>query len=179
MIVCKRKFDGRVKSEWEGERIHLADLYLSASPPPVEGWIAVLHHPARHRKFVKGVIAYADPIFIHYLNTVEPLTVLVQYTFEGEFVEAKCDAALPAILDGEVIEFIDLDLDVIVQADFSTHVRDELTFAQNREIMNYPEEVVAQAARGIRLAKTLIELRSFPFDVLDLFKVNLLNNEKK
>jgi hypothetical protein len=153
-VVRKRKFDGSVKSEWEGDLLSLL----------IEQWLVVLHHPERHRKVTGEIVKYAGPLFLHCFSIIEPLTVLIEYDRHGWFRGAKCDAALPATQVDNVIEFVDLDLDVIVKSDLSCSVRDETVFAQNRETMDYPETVVQSACRGILLAQALVTSRQFPFD---------------
>ncbi|MBA3532458.1 MAG: DUF402 domain-containing protein [Ardenticatenales bacterium] len=154
LIVRKRKFDGHIKSEWESDKL----------PSLVEDWLVVLHHPERHRKSTGGIIESESLLFLHCFSTVQPLVVLLEYDLCGRFRGAKCDAALPATVEGQVIDFIDLDLDVIVEPDLSSFVRDEDTFARNRERMGYPEVVVQQARAGIALAQTLVASRRFPFE---------------
>lgn len=153
-VVRKRKFDGSVKSEGEGDLLFLL----------VEEWLVVLHHPERHRKVTGGTVKYAESLFLHCFSIIDPLTVLIEYDRHGWFRGAKCDAALPATQADNVIEFVDLDLDVIVKSDLSCSVRDERVFAQNRETMGYPETVVQSAGRGILLAQALVTSRQFPFD---------------
>lgn len=154
VVVRKRKYDGRVKSEWEGE------LLVSAEPD----WLIVCHHPERHRKQRNGEALQADRLFIHCFHTVEPLAVLLQYDAQGQFEEAKCDAALPSTLDGQVVQFLDLDLDLVVSAELKIQLKDEDIFALHAKQMAYPGDVIEQAWRGIELAQSLVEARSFPFD---------------
>ncbi len=154
VIVRKRKYDGSVKSEWEGELL----------PSPAKEWLVVLHHPKRHRKFQDGAVEMSEPFFLHCFNTEEPLTVLLEYNTAGAFTGAKCDAALPAKCAGDVVEFHDLDLDLIVEPEFTYFVRDRETFDRNRERMCYPARVVGLANQGIELAHTLLSSRQFPFD---------------
>ena len=155
VTVRKLKFDGSVKSEWEGElTTHSAD----------PNWLVVIHDPEHHKKFEDGGQVRADQLFVHCLNCSEPLTVLIAFDIAGQFEEAKCDAAFPAEWNGGVISFVDLDLDVIVAADYSYYVRDHETFEENRVVMGYSAEAIAQAQRGIELAMKLIADREFPFN---------------
>lgn len=101
---------------------------------------------------------------MHCFNTVQPLVVLFEYDLDGWFRAAKCDAALPATFNGPVIEFVDLDLDVLVEHDLSCSVRDEETFARNLKLMAYPAAVVQQAYAGIALAQAPVASRHIPFD---------------
>ncbi|MEM7533133.1 MAG: hypothetical protein AAF639_13215 [Chloroflexota bacterium] len=159
-IVRKLKFDGTIKSEWEG--ILLPDL--------MDDWVVVLHHPDYHHKYVDDTILQADQYFVHChgLTLENPLTVLLQYDQTGRFLEAKCDAALPTHNNSYHIVFVDLDLDLIVDMDetgsLSYTLRDEDDFEHNCIHMDYPDGVVELAYRGISLARKLVETRQFPFD---------------
>lgn len=153
ILVRKRKYDGRIKSEWEGTLL----------PASGDAWLVVLHHPDQHRKRDDTQWERQSPLFLHCLNTAAPLTVLLEYALDGRFRGAKCDAALPAVRDGAEIEFVDLDLDVIVERDLTRRVRDQSTFKRNRKRLGYPESVVAQAEAGIALAHELLATRQFPF----------------
>ena len=154
VTVRKRKFDNTIKSEWEGEimPVHFPD------------WLFVLHHPERHLKFSQEGVVRSKRFFLHGFNLNQPLTVLFEYSTKGEFREAKCDAALPATRKGNLIEFTDLDLDLIVKPDFSFYQRDEDQFAKNRKKMKYSKTVVAQARRGMMMAEVLVKTRRFPFN---------------
>lgn len=153
-VVRKWKYDGTRKYAWEGDLL----------PDRWPGWRLMVHRPGRHLKFNQTDVAETWPLFVHCFGLIRPLSVLLQYGLDGAFAAAKCDAALPATLTGRKIDFVDLDLDVIVAADLSWHVRDEAVFAQNAERMGYGETAVAQARRGIALAQALVSARAFPFD---------------
>mgnify|MGYP001121368540 CR=1 FL=1 len=163
-LVNKWKVDGTLKSAWEGDLL----------PDRWSGWRLVVHRPGRHLKFTQTDVAETRPLFVHCFGLIRPLTVLLQYSPDGSFQEAKCDAALPATLAGRKIDFVDLDLDVIVAADLSYYVRDEDVFARNAEQMGYGETAVAQARAGIALAQALVSSRRFPFDDLLVPRINLV-----
>ena len=154
VLVRKLKYDGSVRSEWEGELLAVE----------ADEWLVVLHHPERHQKWQHGERARADILMVHCLNAVRPITILLGFDANGHFNEAKCDAALPAIHNEQLIKFVDLDLDVIVNNDLTYYVRDQKQFEQNRARMSIPDNVVSLAHRGIDIANTLVQTRSFPFD---------------
>ena len=152
--VRKLKFDEMLRSEWEGDLL----------PSPDADWVLIIHHPDRHLKFTNSGVETSGALFLHCCNVVEPLTILFQYSPEGQFQEAKCDAALPAVWKDDSLEFVDLDMDLIVAPDFSFQMRDEVQFAQNRIRLGYPDKVVGQAHRGMALSRQLVRSRVFPFD---------------
>ena len=152
--VRKRKFDDSIKSEWEGERLSSPD----------SNWLLILHHPKRHLKFTQHGTHTHDLLFLHCFYLAKPLAILLEFALNGEFRGAKCDASLPIIQKKNLVEFIDLDLDLIVESNLTNYVRDKITFAENSKTMGYPASVVQQAQRGIDLAKLLVINKQFPFD---------------
>lgn len=152
-VVRKLKADGRVKSEWVGRLLDSAE----------SNWLVVLHHPDQHQKYANGLRVRADQMFLHCLNTVDPIGVLLRFDAQGAFVHAKCDAALPAVQDGAIVAFVDLDLDLLVSADFATHLQDEDVFARHCVEMAYSAELIETAQQSITLAREMVWTRSFPF----------------
>ena len=74
-----------------------------------------------------------------------------------------CNVNFPPEFDGHVLSYIDLDIDVLVNADFSYSVLDEDEFEANADIYRYPAEVKRHARGALSELKMLIESRSFPF----------------
>ena len=154
IVVRKRKFDGSVKSEWSGELL----------PTLSDGWVSVLHDPPRHLKRSAGEIEEVRATFVRCFWVDRPLAVLLEYGDDGRFVSAKCDASLPAEMLDRVISFTDLDLDLIVDATLSCHIRDEGTFDRRRRTMSYSAATVHEARTGLGFAARLVEELAFPFD---------------
>lgn len=156
LTVRKRKFDGSVKYEWPGEVMDSGRA----------DWIAVYHHPRRYQKrLADGSVQEGVPAhLIHYVGLAVPLTVIFAFSLDGEFLDAKCDAALPGELDGVFLDFVDLDLDVVVLPGLQHYVRDQEVFAERSISMNYSQEAKRAAHRGILHALRLVRRRQFPFD---------------
>lgn len=154
VTVRKLKFDGSVKYEWTGDLVE--DLL---------GWAVVWHDPARHEKRGDDSRPEGEPAHtLHYCGFDRPLTVLFAFDPRGRFLDAKCDAALPARRDGERIDFVDLDLDVVVLPGGSHYVRDQEVFAERAVSMGYTEEAKRQAHLGVLHALRMVRRRQFPFD---------------
>lgn len=153
-MVRKLKYDGTVRSEWEGEVVAVEQ----------SEWLVVLHHPAEHRKWQDGERVQVDRVMVHCLSQVRPISILLTFDEFGRFSDAKCDAALPAVAIDSHIDFVDLDLDIIVNTDLSYYVQDYVELALNRQTMRIPDTVIQQAQDAIDLAKTMVEERAFPFN---------------
>lgn len=153
VTVRKLKFDGSVKYAWPGDLLEELD-----------GWAVVRHDPKRHHKVGDDTRGSDGSELIHYLGLNGPLTVLFAFDAGGTFLDAKCDAALPAVQHGDRIDFVDLDLDVIVLPGGSHYVRDQEVFAERALSMRYTGEAKRQAHLGILHALRMVRRGLFPFD---------------
>src|SRR5688572_26807267 len=74
-----------------------------------------------------------------------------------------CNINTPPILQHGTLCYIDLDIDVLVQPDFTYQVLDVDEFEQNALVFGYPDEVRRDVQRAISEVTSLIEARQFPF----------------
>jgi protein associated with RNAse G/E len=145
----KRKFDGSVKGPWRGD--------LVEETPG--GWLVVFYDRPPHR--VRGeTVIYA----LQYFSLERPLVVLVNFDERGHILEYQCDASFPATIAGRRIDYVDLDLDMMVDGDGVVIDRDFDQFEERRVTMGYSEEAVRLAHEGLALAHELLERRAEPFD---------------
>lgn len=82
----------------------------------------------------------------------------------GELKNYYCNINAPPAFDGRVLSYVDLDIDVLVEPNFSYRVLDLAEFEQNTERYAYPIEIQNNARRAVGELIGLIEARSFPFD---------------
>ena len=155
VVVRKLKFDGSVKYQWPGELVET----------PGNEWAVVYHDPVRHEKRPDSA-PEDEPAahMLHYVGLAGPVSVLFAFSMEGAFLEAKCDAALPGTIRGSVIDFVDLDLDVVVLPGGTHYIRDQEVFAQRSRSMGYSDEAKRQAHLGILKSLRMIRRGQFPFD---------------
>ena len=152
VVVRKLKFGGRIRYDWAGELIEVVG----------DSWAIVHHDPALHEKVEDGRAAKQPNHHFHVVGLDVPLTALVTYDDDGRFIEAKLDAAQPGMRRGTVIEFVDLDLDVIVEPSGAYWTRDLTTFVANREALGYTTAAEQDAFEGIRLGLRIARTRAYP-----------------
>ncbi|MEX0781811.1 MAG: DUF402 domain-containing protein [Dehalococcoidia bacterium] len=145
----KRKFDGSGKGPWHGDLVNETE----------DGWLVVFYDRPHHHVAGQPVI-YA----LQYFSLKRPLSVLVNFDECGAVLEIQCDASFPATVSGRRIEYVDLDLDVMIDAQGEVTERDHDTFAERRVSLGYSDEAVEFAHEGIALAHELIERGAAPFD---------------
>lgn len=146
----KLKYDGQAKPDWQGDLVEAIG----------ERWLVVYYGDPPHRTEAGVQVTHC----LRYFGLDVPLSVLVSFDALGSVLEYQCDAALFSVMLGREVSFVDLDLDIMADASLEPRLRDEDSFERHRNSMRYPEEVVAQAWEGVRLAREWIATRSCPFD---------------
>ena len=81
----------------------------------------------------------------------------------GELRSYYCNVNVPPTFDGQVLSYVDLDIDIIVEPDFSYRIVDLDDFESNAERYSYSSEIRTSANRALSELVKLIESRSFPF----------------
>jgi len=74
-----------------------------------------------------------------------------------------CNVNVPPEFDGQVLSYIDLDIDILVEPDLTYRVVDLEDFEQNAKLFGYSEDVKTKARQALRRLIELIESRAFPF----------------
>ena len=71
-----------------------------------------------------------------------------------------CNVTEPPSFDGSLLTYVDLDIDVLVEQDFSYRILDLEDF----ETYPYPAEVKQKARQAVAELISLVAARSFPFN---------------
>jgi protein associated with RNAse G/E len=74
-----------------------------------------------------------------------------------------CNINLPPEFDGQVLRYVDLDIDVLVNPDFSYSILDRDDFEESARVYSYSEELQASAHQALEEIISLIDSRQFPF----------------
>jgi protein associated with RNAse G/E len=84
---------------------------------------------------------------------------------EGGLRNFYCNINLPPKFENNVLDYTDLDIDLIVWADFSYQILDLDEFHDNAERFSYSDELRAKVQNNLNELITLVENKSFPFNV--------------
>jgi protein associated with RNAse G/E len=71
---------------------------------------------------------------------------------------------MPPIFENESLDYIDLDIDVLVWKDFSYEILDLEEFESNSLRFNYSSNVIENARKSLYELIRMINQRQFPFD---------------
>jgi protein associated with RNAse G/E len=79
------------------------------------------------------------------------------FRFNGRFY---CNVTQPPSFDGATLTYVDLDIDVLVESDFSYRILDVEDF----ESYSYPAALKERVRQALEQLISLVEARAFPFD---------------
>jgi protein associated with RNAse G/E len=85
-------------------------------------------------------------------------------TPSGGLLKFYCNVNTPARLSDGVLSFVDLDVDVLVEPDYSYKVLDEDEFELHAELYAYPQSYRENMRGALDELFRLIAARQFPFD---------------
>ena len=116
----------------------------------------------------------------HVLGAIARGTRTIEYYWRGRwynvfrFIEKDgttrlwyCNINTPPESNGDVLTYIDLDIDIVVQPNFSYQVLDLDEFESNAARYAYTEHEKQQAQAALKEVISLIEGRQFPFILTD------------
>jgi protein associated with RNAse G/E len=82
----------------------------------------------------------------------------------GDLRNYYCNVNVPPAFAGDVLSYVDLDLDILVAPDFSYQICDIDDFERNAKVYRYSNEVKDNARRAVDELVLMIQARAFPFD---------------
>jgi len=83
-------------------------------------------------------------------------------TADGQFRNYYCNICMPPQFSNDVLDYVDLDIDVVVNADFSHRILDREDFERNAELYDYPFEVRDRVEKSLEELLELIRVRDLP-----------------
>jgi len=83
---------------------------------------------------------------------------------KNDEVTYYCNVGSPVLMDNEAVKYIDYDLDLKVESDFSYKILDIYEYKMHQEKMNYPDDIKTILAKELINLKVRIDKREIPFD---------------
>lgn len=152
MQIISRKFDGGGEKRWLARILSFDGNLLTLS--------AVFAFDVRHPQL--GFIPQGT-VSIEYFWLDKWYNVFRFLKPDGELRNFYCNINLPPIFDGYTLTYADLDLDLLVQPDYSWQLLDEEEFRENAAAFGYAPDICAQAYAAVEELKALCRARKFPF----------------
>lgn len=153
IIINSRKFDGVIHRTWKAKLIEQNNSLLSF----VGEFEKEVFHPSLG-VIRRGTISYEFYWLDRWYNVFrfhEPDSSLRNF---------YCNVNMPPTFINEVLNYVDLDVDILIWKDFSYQVLDLDEFEDNARKYSYPEDLRRKVQTSVSELIFLIENRIFPFD---------------
>lgn len=152
VIVRACKYDGTEHRRWPARITSLDDNLLILDAEFTED----IHH-----QLLGTVARGTKSIEYYWLNRWYNIFRFLKP--DGELRSFYCNVNVPPNFDGQVLSYIDLDVDILVAPDLSYRIVDEDEFEMNAARYNYPPKIRESAHQAVTELVSLIEKREFPF----------------
>jgi len=157
IIVNSRKYDGSIRRSWKCELVDRSDSLLIF----VGEFESDVDHPdLGHIR--KGTISYEYYWLDRWYN------IFRFHEPSGELRYFYCNVNMPPKFADDVLDYVDLDIDVLVRPDFSYVVLDRQDYERNAELFGYPIELKARVEKALTEVLELVGARNLP-QVPELF----------
>lgn len=154
VTINSRKFDGSIDKTWKANFVKQADSLL-VFVGEFEKDVSHSHLGVIRRGTVSREFYWLDGWF----------NVFQFYEPDGSFRNFYCNLNVPPTFVNNVLDYVDLDVDVLIWKDFTIEILDLDEFAANSEKFNYPAEVRNKVGESLEKILELVENREFPFDL--------------
>jgi len=152
VTINSRKFNGDIHRAWKAELLEKRGSLLVFK--------GVFENEVRHSKLGvigRGTISYEYYWLDRWYN------VFRFHEPDGALRNFYCNINLPPSFENEVLDYIDLEIDVLVAKDFETEILDLDEFEENSKFYGYPKEIIAGTFLALDELLKIIERRRFPF----------------
>ncbi len=151
ITVNSRKFDGRIRRSWSAGLVSRTAEHLVLIG---RFEFDVKHNDLGH--IAAGTISFEHFWFDRWYN------IFRFHEPDGRLKAWYCNVAMPPTFDGRVLDFVDLDIDVVVRPDMSHEVLDLDDFAGNSLSYGYTDDVIRRARTAVDEIVGLVDNGGLP-----------------
>ncbi len=153
VVINSRKFDGKIHRSWNARLIEQSNSLLI--------FVGKFEEEISHRYLGvirRGTISYE----FYWLNRW--YNVFRFHEPDGGLRNFYCNVNMPPKFENDVLDYIDLDIDILVWKDFSQQILDVEEFEENAKSFSYSDNLREKVRASLSELSSLIENRMFPFD---------------
>lgn len=156
-IINARKYDGTIYKFWKADLIGQNNSLL-------------LFHGIFDRQITHPELGVIRPgtISLEYFWLNENFNIFKFFEPEGSFRNFYCNVCLPPKFKNGILDYVDLDIDVIVSSDFSHRILDMDEFKKNAFEFDYSPELRQITEIGLKNIIKKLQIRDYPFDSTNL-----------
>ena len=156
VTINARKYDGKVHRSWQADLIAQEQTMMLF----VGTFATDVMHPDLGL-IEKGSVSY------EYYWTDRWYNVFRFHTPAGTFRNFYCNINMPPTFGDGVLDYIDLDIDLLVHEDWTVELLDAEEFERNSALYGYGEDLKRTALAQVDRIQELIRTRRFPFTNTD------------
>ena len=152
ITINSRKYDQRIRRSWTGGLISQNDKLLVI--------VGRFEFDVEHDDL--GLIRQGTISFEHYWLD-RWYNVFRFHEPDGSLRNYYCNITMPPTFENGVLDFVDLDIDVVVWLENKYEILDRDDFERNTVKFGYPSDVVDNTEASLAEVTRLVERREFPF----------------
>ena len=153
ITINSRKFDGRIHRSWQARLLEeTAGFYLF-----VGEFVKEVKHP-KIGVIRRGTISY------EYYWKNEWYNVFRFHEPEGVLRNFYCNINQPPMLSRDVLDYVDLEIDILVWRDFSFEILDLDEYEDTALKYSFSDEIKNKVVESMNNLLEMIKERKFPFD---------------
>lgn len=154
IVINSRKYNNSIHRSWECTLLEeTMDYWLFCGEFKVE---------IKHQEL--GIIRRGTVSFEYY-HKEKWFNIFRFHEPEGNLKFYYCNINMPPSFEKNVLDYIDLDLDILVQKDFSYKILDQDEFEENAKKYNYSNELRLKIEQTISEVLGMIDRKEFPFNL--------------
>jgi protein associated with RNAse G/E len=152
IVINSRKIDGSIHRTWKADFVEQQNSLLT--------FVGRFDDEIIHSELGiirRGTISYEYYWLDRWFN------VFRFHEPEGELRNFYCNLNQPPKFEKNVLDYVDLEIDVVVSKDYEIEVLDLDEFEENSRMFNYSEELINKTLATLEELLVLIKSREFPF----------------
>jgi hypothetical protein len=151
--INSRKFDGRIHRTWRAELLEeTSELFL---------FVGEFDSEVKHSKL--GVIRRGTVSYEYYWKN-QWYNVFRFHEPGGELRNFYCNVNCPPQYENGVLDYIDLEIDILVWRDFSFEILDADEYEASARAFNFSDEIKYKVDESLNALLEMIKEKRFPFD---------------
>lgn len=152
VTINARKLDGRIHRSWKCELLEETAEYFTFYGE----FESEIKHPQLGiiRPQTASFEYYWKERFYNVFKFIEP---------NGDFRNYYCNINLPPVFENNALDYVDLDIDILVWRDFSVKILDADEYRENIIKYGYSAELQGRVESSVGELLEKIKLREFPF----------------
>jgi protein associated with RNAse G/E len=151
VTINSRKADGSVRRTWQCQLIEEGDDELvfvgTFDADVVHSDLGLIR---------KGTVSY------EYYWTDRWYNIFAFFEPDGSFRNYYCNVSMPPTFEGEVLDYLDLEIDVVVWPNWSYKVLDEDEYERNADTFGYSDAIRNRVLETVAELRNMIDSRVLP-----------------